>query len=195
MITARQKKVYLWIRGFVRENGMAPTYGEIREGLGLKSLNTVSYHLRRLEDAGLIRSPWGNKKRAIELRDSPWALPLLGEVRAGEPVESYETAEEVELPSGFLGASGDHFALRVRGESMADEGIRDGDLIVVRRAAQAENGQTVVALVDGEATVKRYRRRGADIELIPANPEFRPIVASEGRVRVLGAVVALFRKY
>ena len=195
MISPRQKRVYQWIREFIEDNGNSPTYEEIKEGLGLKSLNTVSYHLRRLEENGFISSPWKNRKRAIEVLGDPAALPLLGEVAAGGPVESYQVPGEVDLPSGFYGGREGHFALRVRGDSMVDEGIMDGDVIVVKKTECGENSQVVVALVDGDATVKRFRRKGRMIELHPANPAYQPIVADEERVSVLGVVVALFRKY
>jgi len=194
MLTRKQREVYEWIRGYVRKQGIAPSYEEIRNGLGLRSLNTVHHHLRQLEAKGHLRSPWGNKKRAFELVDKPVSLPLLGEVMAGRPVESYEIPGEVDLPGGFFG-SGEHFALKVRGDSMADDGIMDGDTIVVRKSDVGEDSQVVVAMVDGEATVKRYRRRGKQIELIPANPDYQPIVVNEDRVQILGAVVALYRKY
>ena len=192
MITQKQRRVYEWIREFVNDRGAAPSYEEIRRGMGFRSLNTVSYHLKRLERAGYIRSPWGNRKRAVELAGG---LRILGEVRAGAPVESYEVPEETDLPDGFFGSAEDHFALRVRGESMVDEGIMDGDVIVVRRTATARDSQVVVALVDGEATVKRFRRQGRMIELVPANPEYQPIKAEEDRVNILGTVAALFRRY
>jgi len=193
-MTRKQREVYEWIRGFVRREGVAPSYEEIRRGLGLRSLNTVHYHLRRLAREGFIRSPWGNRKRAIELSEKPISLPMLGEVQAGKPVESYEVPEEVDLPAGFFGV-GEHFALRVRGDSMADDGILEGDVVVVRKSDTGEASQVVVALVDGAATVKRYRRRGSWIDLIPANPAYKPITVKEDRVRVLGVVVALYRKY
>ncbi len=195
MLTPKQKRVYEWIEQYVSERGTSPSYHEIKDGLGLASLNTVHYHLKRLAESGYIESPWGNRKRAIELVARPLRLPLLGEVRAGYPVESYEVPDEIDLPPGFFGAPEEHFALRVRGESMRDEGIMDGDVVVVRKTPAARDSQVVVAMVDGEATVKRFRRRGPNIELIPANPDFEVIVAPEESVRVVGVVVALFRKY
>lgn len=194
MLTRRQKQVFEWIENFVKGQGFAPSYEEIRAGLALKSLNTVFHHLRQLEAKGYLKSPWKNKKRAIELVSRSPVLLLLGEVQAGYPIESYEVREEVSLPSSLFNAD-EHFALRVRGDSMADEGIMEGDIIVVRRGQSAETGQVVVALVDGEATVKKFFRRGSQIELKPANPNFKSIVADEARVKVLGLVVALFRNY
>ena len=197
MLTPKQQKVYEWIREHIRRRGTAPSYEEIKEGMGFGSLNTVHYHLKKIEGEGLIRSPWANKKRAIEILTDSMVppLPLLGEVCAGYPVESYEIPEEITLPPDFFGNPDEHFALRVRGESMVGEGIMEGDVIVVRKTGIAENSQVVVALVDGDATVKRFRRRGPTIELIPANPDFETIVADESQVQIMGTVVALFRKY
>jgi len=194
MLTRKQKAVYEWVKGYIRRYGYAPSYEEIKAGLGFRSLNTVFYHLCQLSQKGYLRSPWSNKKRAIELIARPGFLELLGEVQAGEPIESYEVPEEIELPIGMFNSE-EHFALRVRGDSMAGEGILDGDVIVVRRKESAENGQVVVALVNGEATVKRYRRRGSKIELIPANPSYKPIIVKEGQLKILGVVIALFRNY
>jgi len=194
MLTKKQKRVYDWLKRFIQEYGYAPSYDEIRKGLGFNSLSTVYEHLKRLEEKGYIRSPWGNKKRAIEVVEQGEVLKLLGEVQAGEPIESYEVPEEVELPSGIFDPER-HFALRVRGDSMIDEGILDDDIVVVRKSEIAENGEVVVALVDGEATIKKYKKRGSKIELIPANPSYKPIVVKEEQVKIIGVVVALFRKY
>jgi len=194
MLTKRQKAVFAWIEKFVKRQGYAPSYEEIRQGLELKSLNTVAHHLRQLEAKGYLKSPWMNKKRAIELVGRPPVLLLLGEVQAGYPIENYEVREEVSLPSGIFSPD-EHFALRVKGASMAEEGIVEGDIIVVRKGESAETGQVVVALVDGEATVKKFFRRGSQIELKPANPSFKSIVVEEAKVKVLGVVVALFRNY
>jgi len=194
MLTKKQKRVYDWIKRFIQEHGYAPSYDEIRKGLGFNSLSTVYEHLRRLEEKGYIRSLWGNKKRALEIIERSESLKLLGEVQAGEPIESYEVPEEVELPSGIFGPER-HFALRVRGDSMVDEGILDGDIVVVRKSETAENGEVVVALVDGEATIKKYKRRGSKIELIPANSSYKPMVVREEQVKIIGVVIALFRRY
>jgi len=194
VLTKKQKAVFGWIEKFIRDQGFAPSYEEIRRGLNLRSLNTVFHHLRQLEAKGYLKSPWQNRKRALELVSRSPSLLLLGEVQAGYPIENYEVREEVTLPSGIFSPD-EHFALRVKGASMAEEGIVEGDIIVVRKGESAETGQVVVALVDGEATVKKFFRRGSRIELKPANPSFKSIVVDEGKVKVLGVVVALFRNY
>lgn len=121
-------------------------------------------------------------------------VSLLGEVAAGRPLEPFEHPEPVEIPASLL-RGGENFALRVRGDSMIDDGIHDGDIVIVRRQSTAENGQTVVALVDGEATIKKYYRRGQRVELLPANPQVPPIVVEWGDVHIRGVVVGLIRRF
>ena len=196
-LTARQQEIYEFIGGFIRSRGVAPSYEEIRAGLGLKSLSTVHKHLKQLERRGWLHSPWESRKRALALVEPvPRAatIPLLGLVAAGAPIEALEAPEEAEVPESLL-RGGDCFGLRVRGESMIEEGIHDGDLIIVKSQPNAENGQTVVALIDGEATVKKFYRRGQTIELRPANATMRPIIAPAARVKVRGVVIGLVREY
>ena len=196
-LTARQKELYEFIGGFVRERGTAPSYEEIRAGLGLKSLSTVHKSLKQLERRGWLHSPWSSRKRALTLVEPlPRAatIPLLGLVAAGAPIEALETPEEAEVPESLL-RGGDCFGLRVRGESMIEEGIHDGDLIIVKSQATAENGQTVVALIDGEATVKKFHQRGQTVELRPANAAMKPILTEAARVKVRGIVIGLVRSY
>lgn len=212
MMTARQKEVYSFLREYIRENGTAPTYEEIRRYFGFRSYNSVFKHLRQLESRGFLASLGKHRKQAFrltepeELRGAALAaaaaavaagarLPLLGVVAAGQPIEALENRETIEVPESFLG-SGEHFALRVRGDSMVEDGIHDGDILLVRRQESAENGQTVVALVGGsETTVKRFYRKGARVELRPANPAMNPLVVDAARVTIQGVVVGLIRKY
>ena len=200
MLTHRQKEVYAFLKSYVEEQGIAPTYEEIRRHFGFRSYNAVFKHLKQLEARGYLLAGRKNRKQAFRLQDplaaSPAAvvIPLLGRVAAGLPIEALEDRDTVEVPESFLG-TGEHFALRVRGESMVEDGIHDGDLIIVRQQDRAENGQTVVALVDGEATVKRFYLRGATVELHPANPQMKPLVVDARRVMIRGVVVGLIRKY
>jgi repressor LexA len=178
---------------------MPPSYDEIRREFGFASLNSARKHLLQLHRKGFIRSPWKNQKRALEIVEAEEvhraaALPLVGSVAAGKPLLSEEIDETVEVPEAML-RRGEHFALRVRGDSMIEDGIRDGDLLVVQRREDAEIGQTVVALVDGEATVKRYYRQGDKVELRPANERFSPIVAEPSSVQFQGVVVGLVRAF
>jgi len=157
----------------------------------------VQKYLKQLESKGFIRSPWGNMKRALELVErAPRALsiPLLGTVAAGRPIEAIEVSEEVEVPEGFLSGEG-HFILKVKGDSMVADGINDGDLVVVKKQETAENGQTVVALIDGEVTIKRFYRRGEKVQLAPANEALAPILVDGDRLKLEGVVVALMRRY
>jgi repressor LexA len=197
-LTARQREVYEFIRTYLQEYATAPSYEEIRAALGLRSLATVSKHLKQLERKGWLSSPWGSEKRALSLTalgGRALAVPLLGQVAAGIPIEALEAPEDVEVPESLL-RGGDCFALRVRGDSMVDDGIRDNDLILVKSQQTAENGQTVVALIDGQdATVKKFYRQGNMIELRPANETMQPLTLPSSRVRIRGVVVGLMRSY
>jgi repressor LexA len=200
MLTHRQKEVYEFLKSYIERHGVAPTYEEIRRHFGFRSYNAVFKHLKQLEARGYLTGRWKNRKRAFSLREPVRAstatsrLPLLGRVAAGEPIEALEDRDTIEVPESFLG-TGEHFALRVRGDSMIGDGIHDGDLILLRRQEDAENGQTVVALIDGEATVKRFYRKGASVELHPANSSMKPLVVEASKVTVQGVVVGLLRKY
>ena len=155
-LTKRQQEVYTFLKEYFQEFGTAPSYEEIRRRLGLSSLSTVYKHLKQLERKGCLRSPWMSQKRALSLVGlgrPAVALPLLGLVAAGSPIEAVEVADQVEVPESLL-RGGECFALKVRGDSMIEDGIHDGDLILVKKQESAENGQTVVALIEGEATVK-----------------------------------------
>jgi repressor LexA len=200
MLTHRQKEVYAFLKDYIQRHEVAPTYEEIRRHFGFRSYNAVFKHLKQLEARGYLTSRWKNKKQAFSLREPVQAststsqLPLLGWVAAGEPIEALEDRDTIEVPESFLG-TGEHFALRVRGDSMIGDGIHDGDLILLRKQENAENGQTVVALIDTEATVKRFYRKGASVELHPANSSMKPLVLEAEKVTVQGVVVGLIRKY
>lgn len=196
-LTPKQRAVLQFLKDYRREHGMPPSYEEIRQEFGFASLNSARKHLLQLHRKGFIRSPWKNQKRALEIVDQvdpPKAasLPLLGAVVAGVPVDSEEVPETVDVPESLL-RRGEHFALRVTGDSMIEDGIHEGDLLVVQQRETAEAGQTVVALVEGEATVKRFYRQGNQIELRPANAQYSPILADAASVQVRGVVVGLVR--
>lgn len=196
-LTGRQRQVYDYLAGYFREHDTAPSYDEIRKHLGLGSLSTVHKHLKQLERKGYLNSPWGSMKRALcltELGGRSISIPLLGMVAAGDPIEALEVPEGVEVPESLL-RGGECFALRVRGDSMIDEGIRDGDMVIVKRQETAESGQTVVALVDGEATVKKFYQKGKTVELRPANPAMESIMVEAKRVKIRGVVIGLVRSY
>jgi len=194
-LTKRQKEILDFIRSYRTEHGISPTQREIRETFKLSSFGTVQKHLKRLEEKGALAREW-NRSRGIAPKDEASSVgrgvPLLGQVAAGRPIEPFPQEESIEVPASLLG-KGEHFVLRVRGESMIDDGIHDGDYVVVRRQETAENGEIIAALVDGgEATVKRIYRERDRIRLQPANASMEPIYADD--VLVLGRIVGVFRR-
>ena len=200
-LTKRQKQILDFVREFVEENGYSPSFEEIARHFEYSSLATVHEHLENLRQKGFIRKSY-NESRSIELiptgsRVSAVELPLMGAVAAGMPIEAIRDDETVAVPDDFLRRRGSHYVLRVSGDSMIDEQIRDGDYIVVNARPSAENGEMVVALVDGDtATVKKlYREPDGRIRLQPANPEMEPMYYSADRVLVQGIVVGVLRRY
>ena len=201
-ISSRQQEILDLILRTVAARGYPPSVREIGEAVGLSSPSTVHSHLSALVEAGYLRRD-PSKPRAIEvldpgdsadLRRAPVRdVPLVGRIAAGSPILAEEDIEEIlPLPTDLVG-NDPVFMLRVRGDSMIDAGIFDGDLVVVRRQADAANGDIVAALVDGEeATVKRFRRDGSDVVLVAENPDFDPMVFTDG-VAILGRVVAVLR--
>ena len=199
VLTKRQKQLYDYLDDYIVRHGYAPTLEEIGAHFRLSSLATVHKHLSNLEQKGLIKRKW-NFSRAIELvpqqkRSAATELPLLGYVAAGQPIEALETADTFTVPEEFIRRQ-NTFVLRVKGNSMIEDGIRDGDYIVVEERVGADNGETVVALIHGEATVKRfYREKGGKLRLMPANESMPPIIAKDKDVHIRGVVVAVMRKY
>jgi repressor LexA len=200
ILTRRQKEMCDYLEDYIATHGYAPTLEEIGAHFGLSSLATVHKHLSNLERKGLITRKW-NLSRAIEITPPQKTaraveLPLLGRVAAGAPIEAIETDDSLTIPEDFVRRPHNAFALRVQGESMTGEGILDGDFIVVEKRPTADNGETVVAVINGEATVKRlYHERGGKVRLQPANPQIEPIMVKEKDLEVRGVVVAVLRKY
>jgi len=206
-LTKRQREVLDYINKFIAEKGYSPSLSEIGDGVGLSSLATIHKHLRNLEEKAAIKRGW-NRGRSIELLDlKPMASPIsspmttlkiLGKVAAGIPIEAVEDAdpETLSVPVEFV-RTAETFVLRVQGDSMIEEQIRDGDYIIVERRQTAMNGETVVALVDQQhATVKKfYREKGGQIRLQPANETMVPMTYPAQRVMIQGVVVGLMRKY
>ncbi len=195
-LTARQEQVLNYIRDCVRCNGYPPTVREICAALELSSPSTVHAHLANLERLGLIkRDP--SKPRALDVVGDvrpPRPLPLVGRVAAGVPLLAEENIEElVDVPS-FLRRDDDDFVLRVQGDSMIDAGICNGDFLVVHPQEDAVNGDIVVALVDDEATTKRFYSEGRHIRLQPANENYEPLILSADDVSVVGKVVGVLRR-
>ena len=198
-LTDKQKAFLAYVSRYAEEWGRSPSFDEICSHFGFSSYNTVTTYLRILERKGYIRLPVEkNRKRAIEVispvETKRFEFPLLGRVAAGKPIEAVEDVRAIEVPPSMI-RGGDHFVLQVEGDSMEDEGILDGDFVVVRRQPTAENGETVVALVDNEATVKRYHRRKDRVELRPAHRGMEPILLKEGDLRIQGKVVGVIRHY
>ena len=193
-LSKMQQKIYEYIAACIREQGYPPSVREIGEAVGLKSPSTVHFHLKRLEEAGVIEKGAG-KGRAITLRESPKPenqVPVVGNVAAGSPILAEECIEDY-LTFDAGGDSSQYFALRVRGESMLNAGILPDDLVVVRQQQTANNGEIVVALLGDEATVKRYSRRNGQVWLLPENEAYSPIDGHDAQI--LGKVAAVIRRY
>jgi repressor LexA len=196
-LTKRQREIFDYIRRYLRKYGYPPTVREIGTALGLHSPSTVHAHLAKLEQIGMLRRD-PSKPRAIELMvgkarqalKGP-GVPVVGNVAAGEPILAEENIEDYyELPS-VIGGKGDDYILKVRGDSMKDAGILEGDFVVVRPADEAKNGEIVVALLGDEATVKRFYRERNTVRLQPENKAHKPIRSND--VELLGKVVGVFR--
>jgi repressor LexA len=198
-LTKRQREILDYVESFVESYGYSPSFEEIARFFGYSSLATVHEHLSNLERKGYLRKNY-NKSRSLEVVPAEGALavelPLLGSVAAGLPIEAVAQQETISVPHDML-RSGNNYVLRVRGDSMVDEQIRDGDFIVVNSRQLAENGEMVVALVNGDsATVKKfYRERDGRIRLQPANETMSPMYFDAADVTVQGIVVAVIRKY
>jgi len=196
-LTKRQKEIFDFIRRYASKYGYPPTVREIGKAVGLHSSSTVHAHLANLEKVGLLRRD-PTKPRAIELLVGRakramrgTGLPLVGRVAAGEPLLAEENIEEyVQVPSVIGGERGD-YVLQVKGDSMRDAGILEGDYVVVSEAADADNGEIVVALLEDEATVKRFYREKDRVRLQPANKAYKPIRTRDAKV--LGRVVGVYR--
>ena len=198
-LTRRQREILDYLKEFIDEQGYAPSLEEIGTRFGLSSLATVHKHLMNLQEKGFIRRAW-NRSRSVELVQARAGgravdLPLLGYVAAGEPIEAVAGAETVTVPEDLVGAR-ETYALRVRGNSMIDEQIRDGDLVVVEDRRVARNGEMVVALIDGsDVTLKTFYREKNHIRLQPANEALAPIIAKPETVQVQGVVIGVIRRY
>lgn len=203
-VTERQRDILNFIREFQRQRGVAPTHREICDHFGFSSYGTVYKHLSLLQKKGLIRRDW-NQKRGVEVVDEPEPrpkadasntreLPLFGYIAAGRPLEVEVSDETISVPE-HLTSRGENYVLKVRGDSMVDDGILDGDLVIIARRERADNGEMVVANVNGEVTLKRIYREGERVRLQPANSMMSPIYAAAREVAVQGVVVGLMRRF
>jgi repressor LexA len=197
-LTKRQKELLDYLESHIKRQGYAPTLEEIGRHLRLGSIATVHKHLSNLEEKGVIRRKW-NRSRAIEIvprhrTARAVEFPLLGRVAAGVPIEAIEVQDTIAVPEE-LARSSDAYVLQVRGDSMINDGILDGDYIVVEGRPTARNGETAVVVVDGAATVKKFYRERGHVRLQPANPALSPMIVRDRDIEVKGVVVAVMRKY
>ena len=198
-LTKRQREILDFLNEFIQQHGYAPSLEEIGRRFGLSSLATVHKHLTNLQEKGFIKRAW-NRSRSVELVPTRVGgraveLPLLGYVAAGAPIEAITTAESIAVPEDLIGKR-DTYVLRVRGESMIDEQIRDGDFVIVEDRKTAENGEMVIALLGGsDVTLKKFYRDNGEVRLQPANPAMVPLTVPADHVQIQGVVVAVMRKY
>lgn len=193
-LSKMQQRIYDFLASYIQSRGYPPSVREIGEAVGLKSPSTVHFHLKHLEEAGVIAKGAG-KGRAITLMAQPVPedkVPIMGNVAAGSPILAEECIEDY-LTFDTGGRAGEYFALRVRGESMLNAGILPGDLVVVRRQETANNGEIVVAMIEDEATVKRLSRKNGRTWLLPENDAYSPIDGTYAQI--LGKVAAVVRRY
>ncbi len=199
MLTARQQEVFDYIQAHLETNGVSPSFREMRAALGLKSLSTVTYHVRALTRAGYLVNTRGyHGKRALQVvpqtPDMPLEIPLAGIIAAGKPIEPLPDDQTVDVPPTF--AEPDNYALKVQGDSMVGEGVLDGDVIIVRRVDEARSREMVVAIINGEATLKRLVQQGGKVELHPANPRYPVItIGPEDDFRIQGVAIGVIRNF
>jgi repressor LexA len=216
MLTAKQRELLLFIEGRLKQDGVSPSFDEMREALELKSKSGVHRLISALEERGFIRR-LPNRARALEVLKHPEVqpsatvtpirpvapaaandtleIPLHGRIAAGTPIEALQGTESFAVPAALLGP-GEHYALEVSGDSMVEEGILDGDFALIRKVDNARDGEIIVALIDDEeATLKTYRREGRMIRLDPANSRYEPQRYDESRVKIQGRLAGLIRRY
>lgn len=199
VLTKRQREVLDFIKDFIGSKGYAPSLEEIGKGLRLSSVATVHKHVTHLVKKGLVKKGW-NQNRSIEIVPEKVMrmsaeIPLFGMVAAGRPIEAVPQEEFIEIPPSMV-RSGKTYVLKVSGSSMIDEQIRDGDYVIVEDRKVAENGETVVALLEnGDVTLKKFYREKDRIRLQPANPGMAPIFVKKGELKIQGVVIGILRKY
>lgn len=196
-LTRRQKEIYDYLISFIAEHGYAPSYREIAEHFELSSVATIADHIETLRDKGVLQKNF-NESRSLQLTPSwenseeEFEVPLLGRIAAGSPIEAIRTRETIHIPRDMMGPN--VFALRVRGDSMIDDGIFDGDYVIIEQTNRARNGDIVVALIDQDnVTLKRFFKEKDHIRLQPANSKYSPIRSK--KVVVQGRVKGIIRKY
>jgi repressor LexA len=198
-LTKRQREILDYLQDFIQQHGYAPSLEEIGRRFGLSSLATVHKHLTNLQEKGFIKRAW-NRSRSVEMIPTNSGgravdLPMLGYVAAGVPIEAVATTETIAVPEEMVGRR-DTYVLRVRGNSMIDEQICDGDFVIIEDRKTAQNGETVVALLSGsDVTLKKLYRENGRVRLQPANPTMQPIFVEADQVQVQGVVIGVMRRY
>ena len=198
-LTKRQREILDYLNEFIQQHGYAPSLEEIGRRFNLSSLATVHKHLTNLQEKGFIRRAW-NRSRSVELVPARTGvraleLPLLGFVAAGAPIEAVVGTETIAVPESLAGKR-DSYVLRVKGDSMIDEQIRDGDYVIVEDRKTAENGEMVIALLGGsDVTLKKFYKENGRVRLQPANPAMQPMIVDPALVQLQGVVVGVMRKY
>jgi len=198
-LTRRQHEILGFLKNYISKHGYSPTFQEIAEHFKFSSKGTVYKHLLNLKEKGFITKCW-NKSRSIELTSdiaemAIVKLPLLGYVKVGQPIEAITEYNTIAVPSDLV-RKGRHYVLRVKGDSMIEEHIRDGDFVIVKEQQAAENGEVVIALISGtEVTIKKFYRENEYIRLQPANANLEPLILPEESVAIQGIVVGILRKF
>lgn len=198
-LTKKQKQVYDFICEYIEQNEYSPTQLEIKEHFGFKSLGSVQDYIKYLKNSGHIQNDSNSVRGLTPVAQQTTTEPTIeialhGKVAAGNPIEAFEGDENISVPASMI-KSGNHFALTVSGQSMIEDGILDGDIIIIKEKNHAQNGETIVATVDNEATVKRYYKKSNKIELHPANSSMSPIIVERGDFQIKGVLVGLYRSY
>ncbi len=195
-LTKKQKEVLDYITEYVRENDFSPTQKEIQEHFGFKSLGSVQDYIKYLTNGGFLVNDSHSVRGLMpsKVQQNTEEIPLLGSIAAGSPIEAIENADRISVPIHMLG-KGQYYALKVKGESMIEDGILSGDVAIIKHQTQAENGQIVVAVVDNETTLKHYFKKSKQVELHPANKTMSPIIIKDKECEIRGIMVGLIRTY
>lgn len=195
-LTRKQKEVLDYITEYVRENDYSPTQKEIQEFFGFKSLGSVQDYIKYLTSGGHLVNDSHSVRGLMPatVQQNTEEIPLLGSIAAGTPIEAIEDSEKISVPMHMLG-KGQYYALKVKGESMIDDGILSGDIAIIKHQTQADNGQIVVAVVDNETTLKHFFKSAKQIELHPANKTMQPIIVKDKDCEIRGIMVGLLRTY
>ncbi len=199
-LTKNQKQVLDFIESYLDVNGYSPTQKEIKDHFGLKSYGSVQRYLKYLKEGGYLESDWNQRRgiKPVTQESMNVEIPLVGEIAAGDPLMAIEnTQDKIEVPISMVPGNHPYFALKIKGESMIEEGIFEDDIVIIKKQNQARNGQIIAAIIDGEATLKKYYPKNGMVELEPANKDFETIKVNpmEQNFGLAGVLVGLLRSY